>query len=170
MKKLLIGCSAFTLSLAIGLTTSTAQDNGSQLERLGDEIADSVQLKNPTWRHEQVAPMKGSENVLLQQWSSESQSVRIAIVLHNSQDITRKVMRDLVRDGQVKEILVDLGDEGVAWGRGTVSFRTRNLTIDVSAVMKTPALDVTKAAANLAEERKLSKEFARLVADAIKDK
>jgi len=121
-------------------------------------------------RVEPVAAMKGSKNVLLQQWSSESQSVRIAIVMRNSQDDTRKVMGDLVRDGNVKEILVGLGDEGVAWGRGSVSFRRHNLTVDVSALTTTPALDVTKATANLAEERKLSKEFARLVADAIKDK
>jgi hypothetical protein len=56
------------------------------------------------------------------------------------------------------------------WGRGVVSFRKRNLTIDVSATNTNPTLDLNEAAKNTADERKLAKEFAVLAAEAIKDK
>jgi hypothetical protein len=62
------------------------------------------------------------------------------------------------------------GDEGITWGRGVVSFRKRNLTIDVSAANTDSTLDPTELAKNLVDERKVAKEFARLVADVIKGK
>jgi hypothetical protein len=58
----------------------------------------------------------------------------------------------------------------MSWGRGVVSFRKRNLTIDVSAINTGPVFDVNAAAKSTADERKLAKEFALLVVDALKDR
>lgn len=169
MKRVMIVSCACALYLAATMM-SVAQSNITQPVTLGDTLIKFLQVAKPGWLYEPVDAITGSENVLLQNWSSETQRVRIAIVPHNSVDDATKAIRDIARHGQTKEILPGIGDEGLSWGRGTVSFRTRNLTINVSAVIATPVFDVKTAKANLVAEQNLSKEFARLVADAIKDK
>jgi hypothetical protein len=77
-------------------------------------------------------------------------------------------MRELARDGRTVEAVPDLADEGFSWGRGTVSFRRHDLTIHISTVTTVVAFDLEESDKNLKEEQKTSKEFARLVADAIK--
>lgn len=138
------------------------------LTNLGDTIAKSIQSKKPEWHYESQTPMKGSEGVIIQQWSSESQSIRVAIVYHKSTEEAAKAMRDTARDSPTVEALADLADEGFSWGRGTVSLRRRNLTIDVRAVTTKLTLDHADADKDLKEEQRLCKEFARLVADAFK--
>lgn len=168
MKKLLRAFLVLTL-LAAGSMPAHPQ-NSFELTTLGENIVNSIQSKEPDWKYESVSPITGSADIILQQWTLEYLSVRIAIVSHRSVDEAAKAMRDLARVGQATERLQDLGDEGISWGRGIVSFRKRNLRIDVSAVDTHPTLDVTEVAKYVGDERKLCKKFARLVADAIKDK
>lgn len=164
---LIRGLAVAAVVIALVLTP-VAQSRVFDLTNLGDTIAKSIQLKKPEWRYESVTPMKGSENVILQQWISATQSVRVAIVPHKSVEDAAKAMRDTARDGGTLEALPDLADEAFSWGRGTVSFRRQHLTIHVSAVTTSDTLDLDETTKNLKEERSLCKEFARIVADAIK--
>jgi hypothetical protein len=145
---------------------------------LGADIVNSIQLAKPEWKYETVSPIKvsGDEvgpqelnpDVILQQWSFENQSVRIAVVTHRSASDAAEAIQNLTRGSQ-REAFEGGGEGAVTWGRGTVSFRKRNLTVNVTAVIIEPTSDAAEAGKHEPDERKLSKEFARLVAKAIKD-
>ena len=140
-----------------------------ELSTLGDQVVSHIQSKKADWKYENVQPISGSANVIMQQWTLDHRSIRIAIVSHRSMSDAAAAMSKLLQEREV-ERFQSLGDEGLSWGRGVVSFRKRNLTIDISATNTYPTLDLNEAAKNTAEERNLAKEFAVLVADAIKDK
>ena len=148
--------------------TFTHAQNNSELTTLGDRVVSYIQVQKADWKYENVQPMTGSANVVVQQWTLEKRSIRIAIISHKSTSDAAAAMSRLARERE-NERLQGFGDEGMAWGRGVVSFRLRNLTIDVSANNTEPVLDLKEAAKNTADERKLAKEFAALVADAVKD-
>lgn len=146
---------AFIVSLLLAASLpSMAQD--TRLTTLVDNMARLISEKKPGWKHEPVTPMEGSKRVVLQQWTSGDQRVRIAITPYDTPDKASKVIQGFASDGRLKERLPNLGDEGLSWGSGVVSFRKRHLTIHVSAV-----------ATDLTEEYRLSKEFAQLVADTL---
>ena len=167
MKIWLITVIALTLflSAAIAHTQTT-----SELTALGDSIVSSIQSNKPDWKYQAVQPMSGSGGVILQQWTLDHQSVRIAIVAHKSAQDAAMMISKLASERQPIERVQGVGDEGITWGRGVVSFRRRNVTIDVSVANTDSTLDPTELAKNLADERKLAKEFALLVADVVKDK
>lgn len=159
---------ALSLFLSEAITAHT--QSTSELMALGDSVVSSIQSKKPDWKYEAVQPISGSAAIILQQWTFESQSVRIAIISHKSTQDAATTILKLAREGQLMERVQGLGDEGITWGRGVVSFRKGNLTIDVSAANTDSTLDPTELAKNLVDERKVAKEFALLVADVIKGK
>lgn len=148
----------------------TYAQNSLDLTTVGDRVVSYIESQKPDWKYESVQPTSGSGDVLIQQWTLEKRSVRIAIVSHKSTLDAAAAISRLAREGQANETQLGLGDEGMVWGRGVVSFRKRNFTIDISAANTEPVLDLSEAAKNTADERKLAKEFAQLVAYAIKDK
>lgn len=175
MKKLL-GLLLLLTLFAVGSLPSHSQTS-IELTLLGVEIVNSIQLAKAEWKYESVSPItvradvpfEPNPDVILQQWSFENQSVRIAIVSHRSVSDATAAMQNLASRRQTGTF-EGLGDEDITWGRGTVSFRKRNLTVNVNAIITEPTVDVAEAAKHEPDERKLSKEFARLVAKAIKDK
>ena len=156
-------------SLLVFHTFIHAQNN-SELSTLGDHIVDHIHSQKPDWKYEIIQPIGGSADVMAQQWTLDNCSIRIAIISHKSMADAAAAMSKLANEGQLTERFQGLGDDGMMWGRGVISFRKRNLTIDVSATTTTPTLGLNEAAKNTADERKLAKEFAVLVADAIKGK
>ena len=142
--------------------------NSADLNTLGDRIVSHLQSKQPDWKYEAVEAITGSADVMVQQWTLDNRSIRIAIVSHKSTSDAAASISKLAREGQPNERLQGLGDEGISWGRGVVSFRTQNFTIDVSSTNTEPVLNLNEAAKKTAEERKLAREFAQLVADAVK--
>jgi hypothetical protein len=168
MKIWLIVIVALSLFLSEAIPAQT--QSTSELMALGDSVVSSIQSMKRDWKYEAVQPISGSVAVILQQWTLDSQSVRIAIVAHKSTQDAATAISKLAREGQLIERVQGFGEEGITWGRGVVSFRKRNLTIDVSAANTDSTLDPTELAKNLVEERKVAKEFALLVADVIKGK
>jgi hypothetical protein len=148
----------------------TQAQNSSDLASIGDRVVSYIQSKDPDWKYENVQPISGSTDVVVQQWTLDNRSIRVAIISHRSNADASAALSKLAREGQLNERVQGLADEGMTWGRGVVSFRKRNLTIDVSATNTEPTLDIKQAAKNTTDERNLAKEFAQLVADAIKDK
>lgn len=165
-----IRTTAIMLFSFLAVHTFTHAQNNSELSTLGDRVVSYIQSKKADWKYENVPPISGSANVIVQQWTLDNRSIRIAMVSHGSMSDAAAAMSKLAQERQIDERFQGLGDEGMTWGRGVVSFRKRNLTIDVSATNTYPTLDLNEAAKNTADERKLAKEFALLVADAIKDK
>jgi len=165
-----LSITVIALSLLLSAATPIHTQSTSDLTALGDSVVSSIQSKKPDWKYEAVQPMSGSTGVILQQWTLDNQSVRIAIVAHKSTQDAAMAISKLANERQLIERLQGVGDEGITWGRGVVSLRKRNLTIDVSATNTEPVLDLSEAARNTADERKLAKDFAMLVANATKDK
>lgn len=158
------------LSLFVSVAVATYTQNTAELTVLADKLASSIQSQKPDWKYQSVQPITGSGDVILQQWTLDNQSIRIAITSYKSAQDAAAAISQLAREGQATERSQSLGDEGITWGRGVVSFRKRNFTIDVSATNTKPTLDLSELNKNAAEERKLAKEFALMAADAIKDK
>lgn len=153
--------------LLVSTSRETAAQTSTELNILGDTIISAIQSKKPEWKHESVSLMPRSGDVILQQWRFENESVRIAIVSHGSVSDAVEAMQGLARSGQKGRD--QLGEEDVNWGRGTVSFRKRNLTVNVSAVITQVTVDLDEARKHDIDQRKIAKEFAHLVAQAIKD-
>ena len=163
----------FAITLAIILCAAhifTHAQNTSDLTTLKDRVVSYIESQKPDWKYENVQPISGSADVVVQQWTLDNRSVRIAMISYKSTPAAAAAISKLAREGQINERLLGLGDEAMTWGRGVVSFRKRNLTVDVSAANTEPTQDLSEAAKNTADERKLAKEFAQLVSDAIKDK
>jgi len=157
------------ISLLIVHTFTHAQNN-SELSTLNDAIISYIQSQKADWKYENVQPITGSAAVVLQQWTLDSQSVRIAIISHKSTQDAATAISKLAREGQLIERVQALGDEGISWGRGVVSFRNRNLTIDVSAANIDSTRNPTELSNKGMDAHKIAREFALLVADAIKRK
>lgn len=168
MKPWLIAVIALSLSASVAVASHT--QNTAKLTALADEVVSSIQGRKPDWKYQSIQPITGSSDVILQQWTLGNQSIRIAITSYKSAQDAAAAISQLLREGQATERPQVLGDEAITWGRGIVSFRKRNFMIDVSATNTKPTLDRSEVNKNTAEERELAKEFALMVADAIKDK
>ena len=164
-----IRTTAIMLLSLLAVHTFTYAQNNAELSTLGDRVVRYIQSQKADWKYENVQPMTGSANVIVQQWTLDKRSIRIALISQKSTFDAAAAMSKLARERE-NERLQGFGDEGMAWGRGVVSFRIRNVRIDVSATNTEPVLDLTEAAKNTVDERKLAKEFAMLVANATKDK
>ena len=158
------------LSLFAPATVASRMQNTAELTALADKVVSSIQGQKPDWKYQSIEPVPGSGDVILQQWTLDNQSIRIAITSYKSTQDAAVAISQLAREGQATETFQGLGDEGITWGRGIVSFRKRNFMIDVSVTNTKPTLDRSELNKNTAEERKLAKDFALIVADAIKDK
>lgn len=156
--------------VAVVPIASRAQDNSSSLTQLGEDIVRAIQEQRPNWTYEAVSPIAGNDGVIIQKWTSGQRIVRIAIVAHRSVPEAARLMLDLARDHQPREVIPGLCDEGFSWGRGTVTFRKRHLSISVSAVNTDTQVSVSRLAEQGDDERALCREFARLVADVVRNR
>jgi hypothetical protein len=139
---------------------SFAQQNlVADLDAISQVIEQAVNVKMPGWKHRRGEPIGGSKGVLVESYSSKDATIKLSVIPYASSEEAASRMKDFAAKGDVSEKLSDLGDEGCAWGyRGSkFAFRRRNLNIFVSI----EADDMDK--------EKVSKQFAKLVADAIKD-
>jgi hypothetical protein len=161
MRRLSIAFVALALLVAFP-TAAMAQRDSSQLANLREQIVSAIKNNKPDWKYEPVTPISANDGVILQQWTLNDKSVRIAILSHKSADEAAKALPQIVRDGPVKEVLQGFGDEGFSWGRGTVSFRRKDLTVHTSAVITDPNVDLEGLAKHVGDEQKLSKEFLHL--------
>ena len=136
MKPWLIAVIAVSLFASAAVASHT--QNIAELTALADKVVSSIQGQKADWKYESVQPITGSNDVILQQWTLDNQSIRIAITSHRSAQDAVAAMSQLAREGPATERTQGLGDEGITWGRGVVSFRKRNFTIDVSATNTKP--------------------------------
>lgn len=162
MRRLRISCLLALLLLGAPLS-SVAQVRSPELSDIGDEVERSVKEKMKGWERRPVTPIGNDEpsislpereSVLIDQWISGDQVVKIAIMKHPSPTEAAEVLQKFASGVHSNGRLQNLGDEAFSWGiRGAIAFRRGRLTIYVSAV-----------ADDVATEATLSREFARHVA------
>jgi hypothetical protein len=157
------------------LSPTSAQDS-SDLEIVKDKVRHHLEFKMPGWKHKRGIPMLGSRDVIEDFWSVSNRVVKISILPHKSPEEAQEVLRRFVKYDRQKEELKGLGDEAYAWGYGlsNIVFSRGRFTVYVST---TANVDEDADARSLnqsqrgdrekSEMRRLSKEFAKHMANAI---
>lgn len=153
LKQRLILC--LLIMLISAQPTIGAQDYSAKLETVLEKIKTNLAEQKPEWKHRAIEPMKGSRNVSVNKWESDSRGVRISIIAYASENEAKAEMREFSSETRTLDRLPTLGDGGYSWGRGgsNIAFRKGDVTIWVSS-------SVT----NLVEGVALSQEFASLIA------
>ena len=128
------------------------------LDKISEVIQRAVEAKMPGWRHRRGEPIKGSKDVLVESYTSGDANIKLSVIPYASNEEAASRMRNF--KGNDAEKVSDLGDEGHAWGyrHSKFAFTQNKLNIFVSI----DADDMT-------DKEKISKQFAKVVADALKD-
>jgi hypothetical protein len=155
---------------------SDSAEDRLALERLDEKVSGHLELKLPGWKHKHGEPMLGSKNVIEDFWSVANRVVKVSILPHESAKEARSVLREFVKYNSEKEELKGLGDEAYAWGYAlsNIAFREGAFTFYVSTTAKVDQdADARLLPAAKRDERerlemrRLSREFAQHVVDAI---
>jgi hypothetical protein len=146
------------------------------LDRVDEKISRHIETKMPGWKHRRGEPMLHSTNILIELWSFPEKGVKIQIVPYTSAEAAREVLRGFLKYERDKEEQKDLGDEAYSWGfrRANVVFVRGKFIVYVEAGAN---IDADPKARRLseperfemekAEVKRLSREFAQHVVDAI---
>ena len=151
--------------------------NTAELNRLDEKLARHLEKKMPDWKHERGEPIAGSDDsVLIEFWSSPNRKVKVSILLHKSVEDAQQVIQNHAKYSFNNETLTGIGDEAYASGYGSsrLAFRRGKFTVYISTFAD---VDADEGARNLNQEqrfereksemKRLSKEFAKNVVDAI---
>ncbi len=157
------------------LSQAAAQDQ-SELDRLGDKFNRHLETRMSGWKHKRREPIQGSKNVLIEFWASSNRVVKVSVVPYKSAQEASEVLRGFLKYDTQKEELKGFGDEAFGWGYGmsNVVFTRGKLIVYVSTYAE---VDSDPEARSLTERergerervemRRLSREFAKLMADAM---
>src|SRR5882762_3057986 len=93
-----------TLILLIVMSSQTvAQNQSTELEKLGDKLELIVKAQRPGWKHKRGEPMLNATNVLIDYWSFSNRVVKVSVLLHNSPEEAREVLQRFLRYNGEKE-------------------------------------------------------------------
>lgn len=177
MKQLTMAC------VAVGLWLAAASSARAQAElevspglaRARAAVNKSLAEQKPGWASERVTPIEGSRGVVIDKCTSGALLVSVCIIERESPEAAVRAMnsfeeqmrleervahaRGRANFNKVKERLDDFGDGGFAWddlGSTAATFRKGLFTVYINVAQPQPNRD-----------QRLSKEFARVVADAL---
>lgn len=177
MKRVNVLCIAAAILLGLPSAPGAQEGVPPQLLAARDAVEREINEQAPGWVRTPVTPMAGSLNVIIDQWELGGFAVKVTITAHDSQEEAAESMKRGRRHLEVEEDaarargksdfrlvkgeLPEVGEGGYSWedayGATAVAFRERNLTVYVS---------VARPESN--KDDKLSKEFARYVAKALR--
>ena len=168
--RLLVAMVFFSVCVGQG----SAQDR--ELDRLDEKVKRHIEAKMLGWEHRRGEPMLHSTNVIIEVWSFPEKGVKIQIVPYKSAQEALEVLKGFVKYESDKEQLKGLGDEAYSWGvrSANVVFARGRFLVYVEAGAN---VDADPKAGSLrgperfekekAEVKRLSKEFAQHVVDAL---
>ena len=146
------------------------------LDRLDDKLIRHVESEMPGWKHKRGEPIPGSKNVLIEFWSFSNRVVKISIVPYGSAQEAREVLQRFKKYNIQKEELTGLGDDayGSGYGFSNVTFTKGKFIMYVSTYAEVDSdpdarmlSQVERGNRERAEMRRLSREFAKHLADAM---
>jgi len=164
------------LLLLLGLIGRGVAQDQPELETLDDKLSRHVATKMPGWKHKRGEPIQGSKNVLIERWGTSNRVVTVSVVPHKSADEAREALIDFVKYDRDKEQLKGLGDEAVAWGYGLsqIVLRRGRFNIYISSYAEIGSdsnmrslSEAERGERDRTEMRRLSREFAKLVTEAM---
>lgn len=174
MNRVLIVCFASMLFLTAHLV-ARAQDDPRPFNPLAASVENAIKEQFPNWKRTSIPPAQpnGSEtfteDVIIDQWRSEEVGVRVAILIHSSQEEAKKVFRKSVANVRINESVLGVGEESYIWGIDkSVAFRKGRYTVYISA---TPIIEEEESTNPTAapETSKYGKTIAHIVAKVLKD-
>lgn len=159
--------------LFIAYATAQAQVD---LDRLDEKLNHHLEKKLTGWSHKRIEPIQGSKGVLISVWSFQNRGVKIAVSTVKSADEARRSLQGFVKDTKEAQFLKGFGDEAYAWGfeGSDIVVRRGRYIIYINAgasVDEDPdarALSRSeRRAREYSEMKRLTKEFAKYMVDAI---
>ena len=147
-----------TILLILVSSTLSAQEDSFQLTEVAPKVTTYLLERRPGWQH-RPRPDAANQRATVSHWERNGIIVRVAIF---APDIPRAEMAEAIREFATDEKATKvegLGDEAYAHGKNgaSVVFRMNNLTIAISTN-----------AGDRVNRQMLVREFARLVADALR--
>ena len=170
---------SFCLILAIILASTIiglSQKRTVVMDRLAEAIEQLVQEKHPEWTLKRIEPVYKGEEVIIDQWTAPREYVRVSVVPHRSAGEAKSELQSLARNMKGEPGPVGIGEEVYSWGFGgsETTFRKGRFTVYVSTTVnvdddpEAAALsDDEKSKRKSANQKKLSKEFAKHVDSAL---
>ena len=161
--------------LALLFSPAVAQRD-PELDRLEIKMNKFLENKMPGWKHKRGEPMQGSNNILIEFWSTSDRVVKISIVPYASAHDAKQVLSEFLKYESQKEELKDYGDESYGWGYGASKVALRrgrflvyvNTYAEVASDPDAQSLSQSeKGERERSEMRRLNKEFAKHVVSAI---
>jgi hypothetical protein len=148
-----------TLTALVCLSSITrAQHKSPALSDVEDRFVNAVEQQLPGWSHKTVKPIQGSGDVVINQWTSGEKAVSVTLIRHSSQEEAVKKIHQFTEDIKASKVASESGDEQYVVGaQGSIVLRKHQFTINIDVQTNDPD-----------DEKHLIKQFARLVADAIK--
>jgi hypothetical protein len=141
-----------------------------------DVIAKTITAELPGWKRTSVPPMNrdGLDNfrydVIIDQWSSKEGNVKVAILLHQSEDAAKSKFEEFKADVKANEHLPDVDNEAFAWGLSkAIALRRGSYTFFISSIAFDVPGDDVFSDKKPKEEARLNKTFAKIVVKALKD-
>jgi hypothetical protein len=147
------------LLLLASYITVIAQRKSGELTNVEDKLISSFEEKFPTWIRKEVSPIKGSGDVIINQWTLDHNLVGVTIIRYSSEEESHERMRQFVNDMKAEKNVADEADEEYSLGSGknSVTLRKGRFIVNVQ---------VNAAEAN--DEKQLLKRFTGLALRAVK--
>ena len=107
-----------------------SQTWATSIEKLAYAFEQLIQKEEPGWTFKRIEPVFKDEDVIIEQWSLDTGSVRVSIVPHKSPAQASEVLQNFVRIMKPQERQFDVGEEGYSWGFGGSVVRLYSGKID----------------------------------------
>jgi hypothetical protein len=149
---------AFVVGVSFASQATRAQEKSGELWQIEDRLIQSVGQQFDGWKHISVAPMEGSYDVVINQWSIDNKSARVTIIRHRSEEEARTKLRSLATTLKALKTMTESGDEQYLRPNtsGSVIYQKQQFTVNIDIESTDPQ-----------EEKNLIKELSKLASRAI---
>ena len=141
---------ATVLVLITGITYPSQQtDHSARLDSVLENVKSHLAQQKPKWKHCAIEPIKGSKNVLVNNWVFEDQCVRISFTAYGSPEHAAEAMRRALTNIKPEQKLPELGDGGYSFGfkDSSICFWRADIGVCVSSSTQSAMEFATLAAA-----------------------
>jgi hypothetical protein len=146
------------LLLLISYLIVIAQRKSGELVDVEDKLVRSIDEDFPTWSRQEISPIQGSADVIINQWTHDHKLVRITIIRYASVEQSHERIREFANDMKAKRKVAEEGDEEYFLGSGNNSVILRKGLFIVDVEISAEAND----------EKELLKRFTRLAVRVVK--
>jgi hypothetical protein len=149
---------AFVVGVSFASQATRAQEKSGELWQIEDRLIQSVGQQFDGWKHISVAPIEGSYDVVINQWSIDNKSARVTIIRHRSEEEARTKLRSLATTLKALKTMTDSGDEQYVRPNtsGSVIYQKQQFTVNI---------DIESTDAQ--EQKNMIKELSKLASRAI---